>query len=104
MRIVTVPIQPQGIITRHNVSVDVSAVAYCRVIDAIKSVLAIENVRAAISQIAPTTLRTVPGQRTLDQALAETGTINLDIRKILATVARLACCPGQPSQQRPGTS
>ena len=49
--------------------------------------LAIQNVRAAISQIVQTTLRTVAGQHTLDQALAETGTINLDIRKILATTA-----------------
>ncbi len=83
LRIVTAPIQSQGIITRDNVSVDVSAVAYYRVVDAIKSVLAIENVRAAIDQIAQTTLRKVVGQHTLDQTLAETDTINLDIRKIL---------------------
>jgi regulator of protease activity HflC (stomatin/prohibitin superfamily) len=88
LRIVTLPIQSQGIITRDNVSVDVSAVAYYRVIDAVKSVLAIENVRAAINQIAQTTLRKVVGQHTLDQTLAETDTINLDIRKILdATTA-----------------
>ena len=83
LRIVTAPIQSQGIITRDNVSVDVSAVAYYRVVDAIKSVLAIENVRAAIDQIAQTTLRKVVGQHTLDQTLAETDTINLDIRQIL---------------------
>jgi regulator of protease activity HflC (stomatin/prohibitin superfamily) len=83
LRIVTLPIQSQGIITRDNVSVDVSAVAYYRVVDAVKSVLAIENVRAAINQIAQTTLRKVVGQHTLDQTLAETDTINLDIRKIL---------------------
>jgi regulator of protease activity HflC (stomatin/prohibitin superfamily) len=83
LRIVTMPIQSQGIITRDNVSVDVSAVAYYRVVDAVKSVLAIENVRAAIDQIAQTTLRKVVGQHTLDQTLAETDTINLDIRKIL---------------------
>lgn len=88
LRIVTMPIQSQGIITRDNVSVDVSAVAYFRVVDAVKSVLAIENVRAAINQIAQTTLRKVVGQHTLDQTLAETDTINLDIRKILdATTA-----------------
>ena len=46
--------------------------------------LAIQNIRAAISQIAQTTLRTVVGQHTLDQTMAETGMINLDIRKILA--------------------
>jgi regulator of protease activity HflC (stomatin/prohibitin superfamily) len=83
LRIVTMPIQSQGIITRDNVSVDVSAVAYFRVVDAVKSVVAIENVRDAIDQIAQTTLRKVVGQHTLDQTLSETDKINLDIRKIL---------------------
>jgi regulator of protease activity HflC (stomatin/prohibitin superfamily) len=83
LRIVTMPIQSQGIITRDNVSVDVSAVAYFRVVDAVKSVVAIENVYAAINQIAQTTLRKVVGQHTLDQTLSETDTINVDIRKIL---------------------
>src|SRR5579872_2313687 len=83
LRIVTMPIQSQGIITRDNVSVDVSAVAYFRVTDAVRSVVAIENVRAAIDQIAQTTLRKVVGQHTLDQTLSETDKINLDIRKIL---------------------
>jgi regulator of protease activity HflC (stomatin/prohibitin superfamily) len=83
LRIITMPIQSQGIITRDNVSVDVSAVAYYRVVDAVKSVVAIENVRAAIDQIAQTTLRKVVGQHTLDQTLSETDQINLDIRKIL---------------------
>ncbi|WP_295698542.1 slipin family protein [Lapillicoccus sp.] len=83
LRIVTMPIQSQGIITRDNVSVDVSAVAYYKVVDAEKSVVAIENVRSAIDQIAQTTLRKVVGQHTLDQTLSETDKINLDIRKIL---------------------
>jgi regulator of protease activity HflC (stomatin/prohibitin superfamily) len=83
LRIVTMPIQSQGIITRDNVSVDVSAVAYYRVVDATKSVVAIENVAAAINQIAQTTLRKVVGQHTLDETLAETDRINLDIRQIL---------------------
>jgi regulator of protease activity HflC (stomatin/prohibitin superfamily) len=83
LRIVTMPIQSQGIITRDNVSVDVSAVAYYKVVDAVKSVVAIENVRAAIDQIAQTTLRKVVGQHTLDQTLSETDKINLDIRAIL---------------------
>ena len=82
-RIVTMPIQSQGIITRDNVSVDVSAVAYFRVTDTVKSVVAIENVYAAIDQIAQTTLRKVVGQHTLDETLSETDRINLDIRKIL---------------------
>ena len=83
LRIVTMPIQSQGIITRDNVSVDVSAVAYFRVIDATKSVVAIENVNAAINQIAQTTLRKEVGQHTLDETLSETDRINLDIRGLL---------------------
>ncbi len=80
LRVVTMPIQSQGIITRDNVSVDVSAVAYYKVVDAVKSVVAIENVRDAIGQIAQTTLRKVVGQHTLDETLSETDTINRDIR------------------------
>src|SRR6266542_1171054 len=83
LRIVTMPIQSQGIITRDNVSVDVSAVAYYQVVDATKSVVAIENVAAAINQIAQTTLRKVVGQHTLDETLAETDRINVSIREIL---------------------
>ena len=82
-RIVTMPIQSQGIITRDNVSVDVSAVAYYRVVDATKSVIAIENIQVAIDQIAQTTLRKVVGQHTLDEMLAETDRINVDIKEIL---------------------
>ncbi len=83
LRIVTMPIQSQGIITRDNVSIDVSAVAYFKVVDAVKSVVAIENVGAAIDQIAQTTLRKVVGQHTLDETLAETDRINQSIREIL---------------------
>jgi regulator of protease activity HflC (stomatin/prohibitin superfamily) len=83
LRVVTMPIQSQGIITRDNVSVDVSAVAYYRVADPIRSVVAIENVAAAINQIAQTTLRAVVGRHTLDETLSETETINRNIREIL---------------------
>jgi regulator of protease activity HflC (stomatin/prohibitin superfamily) len=83
LRIVTMPIQSQGIITRDNVSVDVSAVAYYRVADVVRSVVAIENVASAINQIAQTTLRAVVGRHTLDETLAETETINRNIREIL---------------------
>src|SRR5580700_6747117 len=83
LRIVTMPIQSQGIITRDNVSIDVSAVAYFKKDDEVKSVVAIENVGAAINQIAQTTLRKVVGQHTLDETLAETDRINLSIREIL---------------------
>src|SRR5689334_23683033 len=83
LRIVTMPIQSQGIITRDNVSIDVSAVAYFKVVDAVKAVVAIENVGAAINQIAQTTLRKVVGQHTLDETLSETDRINVNIREIL---------------------
>ena len=86
LRVVTMPIQSQGIITRDNVSVGVAAVAYYRVVDAVKSVVAIEDVRAAIDQIAQTTLRKVVGQHTLDEIPAETDRINLDIREILDVI------------------
>src|SRR3954449_4890087 len=83
LRVVTMPIQSQGIITRDNVSVDVSAVAYFKVVDVVRSVVAIEDVYSAIDQIAQTTLRKVVGQHTLDETLAETDRINVDIREIL---------------------
>lgn len=83
LRIVTLPIESQGIITRDNVSVGVSAVAYYRVEDAARSIVAIENVSAAISQIAQTTLRSVVGRHTLDETLSETEAINKNIREIL---------------------
>ena len=83
LRIITMPIQSQGIITRDNVSVDVSAVAYYRVADPIRSVVAIENASSAIDQIAQTTLRAVVGRHTLDETLSETDTINQNIREIL---------------------
>ena len=83
LRIVTMPIQAQEIITRDNVSINVSAVAYYKVVDAVKAVVAIENVAAAINQIAQTTLRNVVGQHSLDETLSETDKINLKIREIL---------------------
>src|ERR1700691_3921518 len=83
LRIVTMPIQSQGIITRDNVSIDVSAVAYYRVDDPIRSVVAIENVEEAINQIAQTTLRAVVGRHNLEETLLEEDTINQDIREIL---------------------
>src|SRR6476619_5676793 len=82
LRIITMPIQSQGIITKDNVSIDVSAVAYYRVDDAIRSVVAIENVQSAINQIAQTTLRAVVGRHTLDETLSETDAINQNIREI----------------------
>jgi regulator of protease activity HflC (stomatin/prohibitin superfamily) len=83
LRIITMPIQSQGIITKDNVTVGVSAVAYYRVVDPVKSVIAIENVKAAIDQIAQTTLRKVVGQHHLDETLSDTAALNTNIREIL---------------------
>lgn len=88
LRIMTMPIQSQGIITKDNVSVDVSAVAYYRVEDPVKSVVAIESVEAAINQIAQTTLRKVVGQHMLDEVLSETDALNASIPTILDELTR----------------
>ena len=85
MRIVTIPIPPQKIITKDNVSVDISAVAYFKIVDAVKSVIAIQNVYSAIDQIAQTSLRNIVGKFQLDEILSERITINAEITKILDT-------------------
>ncbi|MBI5138229.1 MAG: slipin family protein [Candidatus Vogelbacteria bacterium] len=85
MRIVTLPIPPQKIITKDNVSVDVSAVAYYQIVDAEKSIISIENVMSAINQIAQTTMRNIVGKFQLDEILSERETINKEIRAVLDT-------------------
>jgi len=84
-RIVTLPIPAQKIITKDNVSVDISAVAYYKVVDAIKSIVAIQDVSSAIDQIAQTSLRNIIGKFQLDEILSERATINAEITKILDT-------------------
>src|SRR3990167_7095938 len=83
LRTVTLPIPPQKIITKDNVSVDVSAVAYYKVVDAIKSIVAIESVMSAINQIAQTSVRNIVGKFQLDEILSERETINVAITKVL---------------------
>lgn len=83
MRIVTLPVDSQKIITSDNVSIDVAAVAYYRVIDPIRSIVEIENVIAATYQIAQTTIRNVIGQSSLDEVLSQTTIINEKIKAIL---------------------
>lgn len=83
LRIVTLPIPPQKIITKDNVSVDISAVAYFKIVDAVKSIVAIQDVYAAIDQIAQTSLRNIVGKFQLDEILSERITINAEITKIL---------------------
>lgn len=83
LRTVTKPINSQAIITRDNVSIGVAAVAYYRRVDPVKSIVEIENVGAAIDQIAQTTVRNVVGRSSLDQVLSETETLNVAIKDIL---------------------
>lgn len=83
LRTITLPIPAQKIITKDNVSVDISAVAYYQVIDATKSIVAIENVMSAINQIAQTTVRNIVGRFQLDEVLSERDEINKEIRVVL---------------------
>ena len=83
IRIVTLPVDSQQVITKDNVSIDVAAVAYYQVKDPIKSVVEIENVISATYQIAQTTVRNVVGQSSLDEVLSQTASINDKIKKIL---------------------
>jgi len=83
IRIVTLPVDSQQVITKDNVSIDVAAVAYYQVKDAIKSVVEIENVISATYQIAQTTVRNVVGQSALDEVLSSTAAINDKIKEIL---------------------
>jgi regulator of protease activity HflC (stomatin/prohibitin superfamily) len=86
MRIVTLPVDSQKIITKDNVSIDVAAVAYFQIADPIKSVVEIENVVAATYQIAQTTVRNIVGQNSLDDVLSNTAKINEAIKGILDSV------------------
>ncbi len=83
LRTVTLQIPAQEVITRDNVPARVTAVAYFRVIDATRSVVEIENVTAATSQIAQTTLRSVLGKADLDSLLSERERINEHLQQII---------------------
>lgn len=83
LRIITLPIESQQIITKDNVSIGVSAVAYYQVHDPIKSIVEIDNVVAATYQIAQTTVRNIVGQMPLDSVLSQTTDINEKIKVIL---------------------
>jgi regulator of protease activity HflC (stomatin/prohibitin superfamily) len=83
LRIVTMQIPSQKIITRDNVSIDIAAVAYYHVTDPEKSVIAIENVYNAINQISQTTVRNVVGRFSLDQLLSDTSGINEQIKNVI---------------------
>jgi regulator of protease activity HflC (stomatin/prohibitin superfamily) len=83
LRTVTMQIPSQKIITKDNVSIDIAAVAYYKISDAEKAVIAIENVYNAINQISQTTVRNVVGRFSLDQLLAQTADINEQIKGVI---------------------
>jgi len=83
LRIVTMDIPPQDVITRDNVSVKVNAVVYFRVNDPVAAIIEVENYLFATSQLAQTTLRSVIGQAELDQLLAEREHFNKILRQII---------------------
>ena len=83
LRTVTLNVPPQEVITKDNVPARVNAVAYFRIIDPEKSVVQIENVLNATSQIAQTTLRSVLGQHVLDELLSEREKINEILQRVI---------------------
>ncbi len=83
LRIITMDVPPQDIITKDNVSVKVNAVVYFRVVDPVKAVIQVENYLYATSQLAQTTLRSILGQVELDQLLAERETLNVKLQEVL---------------------
>ncbi|MEI2715189.1 MAG: slipin family protein [Nocardioides sp.] len=85
MRVVTLTIPPQEIITRDNVPARVNAVVLFQVIDAERAVMSVENYAVATSQIAQTTLRSVLGRADLDTILAHRDDLNEELAKIIDT-------------------
>jgi regulator of protease activity HflC (stomatin/prohibitin superfamily) len=83
LRTVVMDVPPQDVITKDNVSVQVNAVIYFRVINPEKSVVEVENYLFATSQLAQTTLRSIAGQIELDELLSERDKINHELQKII---------------------
>ncbi len=83
LRVVTLDVPPQDVISRDNVSVKVNAVVFFRVVDAQKAIINVENYLMATSQLAQTTLRVVLGKHELDEMLAERERLNLDVQRML---------------------
>lgn len=83
LRVITMDVPPQDVITKDNVSVKVNAVVYFRVLEPEKAVVQVENYLYATSQLAQTTLRSVLGQVELDDLLAERETLNLKLQDVL---------------------
>ncbi len=83
LRLVTLDVPPQDVITKDNVSIKVNAVVYYRVMEASSAVVEVENYAYATSQLAQTTLRSVCGQAELDELLAEREKISVHLQEIL---------------------
>ncbi len=83
LRLITLDIPPQDVITRDNVSIKVNAVLYYRIMDPNNAVVEVEDYAYATSQLAQTTLRSVCGQAELDELLAEREKISLRLQEIL---------------------
>ena len=83
LRTIVMDVPRQDVISRDNVSVNVNAVVYFRVIDPEKAIIQVENYYEATSQLAQTTLRSVLGQHELDEMLAERERLNADIQSVL---------------------
>ncbi len=83
LRVITMDVEPQDVISRDNVSVKVNAVVFFRVVDPEKAIIQVENYLMATSQLAQTTLRVVLGKHELDEMLAERERLNLDLQRIL---------------------
>lgn len=83
LRIVTLDIPPQDIITKDNVSIKVNAVVYFRAMEPNKAIVNVEDYLYATSQLAQTTLRSVVGQAELDEILSEREKINIKVQEIL---------------------
>ncbi|HEX9830750.1 MAG TPA: slipin family protein [Thermodesulfobacteriota bacterium] len=83
LRLITLDVPPQDVITRDNVSVKVNAVVYFRVVDPVKAIIQVENFLYATSQLAQTTLRSILGQVELDDLLSEREKLNIRIQAVL---------------------
>ena len=83
LRVITLDVPTQDVISRDNVSVKVNAVIYFRVVDPEKAIIRVENFLEATSQLSQTTLRSVLGRHELDDMLAERDKLNNDIQDLL---------------------
>ena len=83
IRVITLDIEPQDVISRDNVSLKVNAVLYFRVINPVKAIINVENYLYASTQLAQTHLRSILGEHTLDELLTKREKINAQIQKIL---------------------